>query len=277
MIPSRIWISAFTLALILHVGLALALASRPMENVSSAEDDGEFGLEIGLGMAGSYADVAEQSAPEPVVAPEPVADPQPEPEPEPKPEPKPKPKPKPKPEPIEKPQPKPMVKSVSKPEPKAADIKVARGEPQQTKPTADLTERHESSAPAPQQQTKPRKTSAAASTRATGRESTRQAGGSKGDAKSYFAELMGWLNRHKEYPPHLKKEKIQGTVVLQFSIDRDGQVLSASIKKSSGNPELDQAALDMLAKANPLPPIPDSMGRDRISLAVPVEYSLITR
>ena len=69
----------------------MSLASRPMESVSSAEDDGEFGLEIGLGMAGSYADVAEQSAPEPVVAPEPVADPQPEPEPEPEPEPKPKP------------------------------------------------------------------------------------------------------------------------------------------------------------------------------------------
>ena len=87
---------------------------------------------------------------------------------------------------------------------------------------------------------------------------------------------MAWLNRYKDYPPEVKKRKQQGTVVLAFSINRAGEVLASRIRTSSGYPLLDRAALDMLARAAPLPPMPDSMPRERLHLAVPIEYSLIT-
>lgn len=100
--------------------------------------------------------------------------------------------------------------------------------------------------------------------------------GKPDDVKRYIAALMRQLNRHKTYPAELKKTKTEGRVVLQFSLDKSGRLTAASVKQSSGHPELDRAALEMLARANPLPAIPDFMARDELALAIPVEYSLIT-
>ena len=122
----------------------------------------------------------------------------------------------------------------------------------------------------------PRAGRAVAARRADGARHVRRRGGQAGDPQHYFSRLVAWLNRYKDYPPEVKKRKQQGTVVLAFSINRAGEVLASRIRTSSGYPLLDRAALDMLARAAPLPPMPDSMSRERLHLAVPIEYSLIT-
>ena len=63
---------------------------------------------------------------------------------------------------------------------------------------------------------------------------------------------------------------------LQFTIHRNGEISDARLRASSGHPLLDQSALQMLAAASPLPALPDSLGREQISIVIPVEYSLIT-
>lgn len=114
------------------------------------------------------------------------------------------------------------------------------------------------------------------SRQATGSASSRRSGGAAGDPKSYYGLLMAWLNQHKRYPPQLKKSKTQGVVQVRFTIDSAGYLLSSRIEKSSGHPRLDEAALKMLADASPMPEIPVAMGREKLTLVIPVEYSLIT-
>jgi protein TonB len=125
----------------------------------------------------------------------------------------------------------------------------------------------------------PKKASSSARmNQATGIANNRPVGGKVGNARTYLGHLMAWLNKYKKYPTKAKKHKQQGTVKLQFTVDRQGQILDYKIKESSGNPVLDTAALEMLRAAAPLPAMPDDFYPDRqqMPLVIPVEYSLIT-
>lgn len=135
----------------------------------------------------------------------------------------------------------------------------------------------ENTAPQAEKSSTPKKSAALAMQKATGRGDHAGSGGRVGNSRSYFGHLTSWLNQHKDYPAHLKKRKVQGVVVVRFTINATGEILHKAIKKSSGNTELDQAALDVLDKANPLPPIPAEMKRTKLTLSLPVDYSLITK
>lgn len=97
------------------------------------------------------------------------------------------------------------------------------------------------------------------------------------EREAYIRALMAALLQHRTYPAAARKEREQGVVHVRFSIDRDGQVLSSSVQRSAGAAVLDAAALDVLQRASPLPPIPASMGKDTLTITVPIEYALTTR
>lgn len=96
------------------------------------------------------------------------------------------------------------------------------------------------------------------------------------DDRAYFAELLRQLNRFKVYPPALRKAKIEGRVVLTFTIDAQGRVIFSDVQRTSGHAALDDAAERMLTRASPLPAIPPKLGKTSLTLSVPIEYSLLT-
>jgi periplasmic protein TonB len=82
------------------------------------------------------------------------------------------------------------------------------------------------------------------------------------------------LERAKRYPREAQLRREQGTVYLRFRMDRSGRVLSAVIDRSSGYPDLDAEVLDMINRAQPLPPIPPEIAQSQLELVAPVRFSL---
>ena len=69
-------------------------------------------------------------------------------------------------------------------------------------------------------------------------------------------------------------EKQEGSVIIAFTIARDGTIENAHIERGSGFPLLDEATLAMLKKASPVPPLPESYHGREARAALPINYKL---
>ena len=87
------------------------------------------------------------------------------------------------------------------------------------------------------------------------------------------ARLMARLERYRYYPASARSRRQQGTAWVRASIDREGQLRTLRLEQSSGQPMLDDAALQTFRRAQPLPRIPDELPAPQ-ELVVPVEYYL---
>lgn len=79
-------------------------------------------------------------------------------------------------------------------------------------------------------------------------------------ADSYDKQLGDHLNKFKEYPASAKERAVSGEAIVSFEIDRDGKLVSSNLARGSGHADLDEAALAMLVRAQPLPVPPDMTG-----------------
>jgi protein TonB len=96
----------------------------------------------------------------------------------------------------------------------------------------------------------------------------------EGPGDEYLEKLRRWLAKYKQYPQAAIDKKEEGQVIIGFTLKRDGTVLTAWIERSSGNPLLDEAALAMMHRASPVPPIPDRYKGNELKLAMPIDYSI---
>lgn len=88
------------------------------------------------------------------------------------------------------------------------------------------------------------------------------------------ALLSSRLQQFTRYPPLARMRREQGIVRLHFTMDRTGKVLSVELEKSSGSSLLDDEALALIHRAEPLPPPPPEVPGERIDKTVPVKFVL---
>jgi protein TonB len=91
---------------------------------------------------------------------------------------------------------------------------------------------------------------------------------------SYLGRLLAQLNRFKHYPPSARAAHIEGVVMVHFVMARSGKLLSAEIAQSSGRAVLDREALALMRRAEPLPPMPETLTGEVLDAVVPVDFSL---
>ncbi len=178
----------------------------------------------------------------------------PPPEPQAPPPPKPPP-PKPKPEP---PKPKPP-----EPPPKPQKVVV----PQQELPVQKTESTPEEPPPVPEeiprvQEAQPQTTAAAPGAL------------SKKVDYSYYQLILDRLDRLKRYPSRARSRGLEGTVVLAFTLNRDGSLEDYEITQSSGHKVLDIEVKKLIRRATPFPAVPANIGQDQLELSVPINFSL---
>jgi periplasmic protein TonB len=71
--------------------------------------------------------------------------------------------------------------------------------------------------------------------------------------------LLRHIARYQRYPSGAERLRPRGTVRTVFSVGRNGRLLGVWVKASSGEIILDQAAIETIRRAQPLPAIPAAL------------------
>lgn len=91
-------------------------------------------------------------------------------------------------------------------------------------------------------------------------------------APTWQGQVLGALNKVRRYPREASFRRQQGVPYIRFVMDRDGKVLSSRLERSSGVRALDDEAVALPKRAQPLPKPPAEVAGDTIELVVPVEF-----
>lgn len=86
------------------------------------------------------------------------------------------------------------------------------------------------------------------------------------------SSLAAWIRRHTRYPSAARSRKAEGSPNVTFTVDASGRVVSARLARSSGDADLDRAALGALQGAS-VPAPPAELGA-RVTRTAPFVFSL---
>jgi periplasmic protein TonB len=79
------------------------------------------------------------------------------------------------------------------------------------------------------------------------------------ETASWHRKIVTQLERNKRYPPEARSRRQSGEVLVAFTIDRQGRVVSSRIVRSSGVAALDKEMIAAVQRAQPFPPPPPNM------------------
>jgi TonB family protein len=88
-------------------------------------------------------------------------------------------------------------------------------------------------------------------------------------SRAWQQALVAHLNKYKRFP---EGQWARAEVLIRFVLDRSGHVVSAKVEKSSGDAVIDEAALALLQRADPLPQPPQPVTDAELTIIVPIRF-----
>ena len=95
----------------------------------------------------------------------------------------------------------------------------------------------------------------------------------RGLESAYYGTLNTFLKKEKNYPRVAKRLKLEGTVWIEFTLNKKGEILKVYVLKSSGYSVLDEDALAWVQKMKKLPSPPSDLKWKKRAVRIPFNYT----
>jgi protein TonB len=92
-------------------------------------------------------------------------------------------------------------------------------------------------------------------------------------AMTYRDLLLAHIARFRQYPAEAHRDRLEGSVEVGFTLNRDGSVDRAWIVSSSGRQVFDREALAAVRRAVPMPAIPSDLPSS-LDVSLPVDFEI---
>jgi protein TonB len=90
----------------------------------------------------------------------------------------------------------------------------------------------------------------------------------------YVKTIKEGIHKNWIYPPSAQKSYIQGDLMIDFRIDKNGTLVNSRIARSSGYQILDGSALNAIELASPFPPFPSTIALEFLNINATFTYQL---
>jgi protein TonB len=84
-------------------------------------------------------------------------------------------------------------------------------------------------------------------------------------------ERVGTIN----FPEVARRERHSGTPVIEVTIGADGRLVQSVVRRSSGHPEIDEAAMRILKLAAPYDPFPGDLSSKHDEIRIAYEWQFL--
>jgi periplasmic protein TonB len=94
--------------------------------------------------------------------------------------------------------------------------------------------------------------------------------------QDYFNKVRERIKANWIYPRQAGDRGIEGELLIEFHIGKDGRLSYIELRHSSGTTILDDAALTAVKLAQPFPPVPDEIAKQTLAINGQFKYQIVS-